>query len=459
MNNIDNPFINVDRDIIADAYTSNETADVLHFLCDSIGVRFAGADGERLSAEYIASKFEQYGLDSVEIEEFKFEAWRRGDPALLSIVGDGTRNISCLALPYGAPTRPGGVTAKLIDIGPGAADDVERNKERIKGSIVLTEASGAHRSEIYGRVTEAGAAGFVMNSRTPGMILPTGCVSFGQPGALPAVGIAHESGLLLQRLSGKSDVTLKIETYDSFESGISRNVVGELKGTRFPDEYVVIGGHMDSHDVAPGAVDNASGTTCVVETARLLGRQADNVERTIRFVSFGAEEVGLLGSYHHTEAHADDMAAIRFMLNLDCLVMSRPKGLVFHKLPQAEGYVKELRAQINEPLPFVDGIHAHSDHFPFILKGVPTGEIGGGRFNPQVNSFCHMAGDTADKVSLIDLREESALAARLLFRASNDPNWPFTHRTAGEVSRLLEENNIKQAMEFENQPAVRQAEK
>ena len=72
--------------------------------------------------------------------------------------------------------------------------------------------------------------------------------------------------------------------------------------------------------------------------------------------------------------HADEMQKIRLMLNLDCLVMSRPKGLVFHKVPGAREYVDALRRQFQEPLPFVERIHAHSDHFPFILKGVPTAE-------------------------------------------------------------------------------------
>ncbi|MBT3273324.1 MAG: M28 family peptidase, partial [Spirochaetales bacterium] len=317
------------------------------------------------------------------------------------------------------------------------------------------QASGAHRGEIYGRVVAAGAVGFVLHGRAPGMILPTGCVSFGKAGTIPAIGIAYESGLQIQRLAEKADITLKISTFDSFENGISRNVVGELKGTRYPDEYVAVGGHMDSHDVAPGAVDNASGTTCVVETARLLSLQRSEVERSVRFITFGSEEVGLLGSYAYAEAHSMEMAAFRFMLNLDCVIMSRPKGLVFHNLPSADEYTTKLRGQMNEPLPFFDRIHAHSDHFPFILKGVPTGELGGGRFNPKVTAFAHMAGDMADKVSLMDLREESALAARLLIRATNDPDWPFKNRTPEEVDQVLEKSGIKQALEFENQPFVK----
>ena len=450
-----NEYLDIDRNIIADAHTSNETRDVLYGLCDTIGKRFAGTEGERLGAEFIAGKFREYGLDKVEIEEFGFTAWRRGDAAQLSIIGAGSRDIPCLALPYGGQTPSEGVEASLIDIGPGSAEDVERFKDKIRGSIVFTEASGAHRSEIYGRVTEAGAKGFILTGRAPGMILPTGCVSFGSAGQIPAVGIAYESGLLVKRLAEKyGDIKLRIHTHDSFEEGISRNVVGEIRGAKHPDELVVIGGHMDSHDVAPGAMDNASGTTCVVEAARLLSRQSAKLDRSIRFVTFGAEEVGLIGSYNHVKIHAEDMPVIRLMLNLDCLAQSRPKGFIFHNVPGAREYVDSLRVQMNEPLPFYERVHPHSDHFPFILKGVPTAEIGGGQFNPRVNSFGHAAGDTADKVSLIDLREESALAARLLLRASNDLDWPFATRTPEEVDRLLESSGIKKALEYENQPVV-----
>jgi hypothetical protein len=145
------------------------------------------------------------------------------------------------------------------------------------------------------------------------------------------------------------------------------------------------------------------------------------------------------------------MKGIRLMLNLDCLAMSRPKGFVFHKVPGAADYVDMLREQMQEPLPFRDHVHHHSDHFPFLLEGVPTAEIGGGFFNPGVKAFAHMAGDTPDKVSMIDLREESALAARLLLRALNDSQWPFRTRTPEEVDELLEKTGIKEKLEFENQ--------
>ena len=451
-----NPYTEIDRDILADAYSSDHTREVLLTLCDTIGPRFAGTDGERRGAEYIAEMLSM--VDSVQIEEFPFKAWRRGKPAQLRVESrTGPRDIQCISLPYGSSTPPEGVSGELVDLGAGAAEDVEGLRDRIRGRIVITEATGAHRSEIYGRVTKAGAKGFVLKGRAPGMILPTGCVSFGVPGTIAAVGIAHESGLLIQRLLAGGDVSLSIRTSDSVGTGQSCNVVAELKGSKFPDEYVVIGGHMDSHDLAPGAVDNASGTTCVVEVARLLATQKPRLERSIRFVAFGAEEVGLLGSYRYAEVHADEMAATRMMLNLDCVSMSRPKGLVFHKVPGAADYVESLRAQLREPLPLFDRIHPHSDHFPFLLEGVPTAEIAGGRFNPGVASFAHMAGDTADKVSLIDLREQSALAARVLVRAANDSGWPFAQRTPEEVAALLKETGIDRTLSFERPETTQRA--
>lgn len=444
-------YLEIDRSIIADAYTSNETKDVLYTLCDTIGARFAGTDGEKEAAEFIARKFEEYGLDKIDIEEFPFATWRRGESAGLRITEPVVRELPCLALPYGAPTPAKGISGELIDIGPGTAEDIERLGDKIKNKVVYTDASGAHRSEIYGRVTKAGAIGFLMTGRAPGMILPTGCVSFGVAGTIPAIGVPYESGLLIKRLSAHDTITVTIHTRDSFEDGVSRNVVGELKGAEITEEFAVVGGHMDSHDVAPGALDNASGTTCVVECARLLAGQRSALKRSVKFVTFGAEEVGLLGSYRYAEDHMNDMANTRLMLNLDCIAMSRPKGVVFHKVPGAEEYVDLLRAQMREPLPFYDRLHPHSDHFPFVLKGVMTAEIGGGRFNPGVKAFGHMAGDTPDKVSLIDLREQSALAARLLVRALNDTDWPFANRTQEEVDAVLKETGIDKVLAFEKQ--------
>lgn len=442
-------WTSIDRNIIADAYTSNETRDILYTLCDDIGARFAGTEGDRIAVEFIQRKLREYRLDTVATEPFDLALWRRGEPAELSIVEPFVRHYPCFALPYGALTPEHGLAGPLVDIGPGAKEDIEKLRDRIRGAIVLTIGGGAHRCEIYGRASDAGAIGFVLMSRATGMMLPTGTVGSGKAGPIPAIGIANESGLQILRMTNGKNATLRIVTHDVVEPGRACNVVGELRGTEFPDEIVIVGGHMDSHDIGPGAVDNATGTTEVIEAARLLAGQRQHLKRTVRFVTFGAEEIGLLGSSHHVRSHADEMPKVRLMLNLDSLKMSRPKGLMFHRWAQAEEYVETLRRQMQEPLTFRQGLHQHSDHFPFVLAGVPTAEICGGPHASVVQGYGHMAGDTADKVSLIDLREEATLSARVALRAANDPNWPFLNRSQEEVAELLERTGIREALKFE----------
>ena len=439
----------IDRNIVADALTSDETRDILYTLCDEIGARFVGTKGDVAAVEFIQKKFTEYRLDKVTTEPFDLTVWRRGEPAEISVVEPFARKYPCFALPYGMPTPPQGVTGHLVDIGPGAKEDIEKLKDKIRGGIVLTIGGGAHRCEIYGRAAAAGAIGFVLVSHATGMMLPTGSVSSGSVGPIPAVGIANESALQILRMTHGQKTELRIVTHDTVGPGQTCNVIGELRGTKFPDELVIVGGHMDSHDIGPGAIDNATGTAEVIEAARLLAKQRRHLKRTIRFVAFGAEEIGLMGSFHHAKIHADEMAKVRLMLNLDCLKMSRPKGLTFHKWPGAEDYIETLRLQMHEPLPFRQGLHQHSDHFPFVLAGVPTAEICGGPHASIVRGYGHMAGDTADKVSLIDLREEAALAARIALRAANDPGWPFENRSQEKVAALLEETGIREALRFE----------
>jgi len=96
-----------------------------------------------------------------------------------------------------------------------------------------------------------------------------------------------------------------------------------------------------------------------------------------------------------------------------------------------------LAEQMETPIPFHDRFHCHSDHYPFVLQGLPTAGMAGGEFAPQIRSYGHMAADTPDKISLTDLREGAAFAARILLRAANDEQWPCMRRTPDQVEELL----------------------
>ncbi|MBT3294986.1 MAG: M20/M25/M40 family metallo-hydrolase [Verrucomicrobia bacterium] len=428
-----NPFLAIDRRILADSGTSNASGRNLFALCDGIGPRFAGTDGYRRAAEYMLDQFKAYKLDDAHLEPFAFTAWRRGAPATLVMQDPHVREIACYALPYSAATPPAGVTAVLLDLGPGSRADIEAQRKRIKGRFVMSTCTGVHRTETYAHCAALGAAGFIFSMSMEGMLLGTGSVSSGHDGTIPAVSIGHESALQLQRQLKDGTVRLTLAEHAVLEESTTWNVVGDLRGTEHPDELVIMGGHLDSHEIGPGAFDNGAGAVQVMEVARLLARQRKHLKRTVRFIGFAGEEIGLLGSHYHAKAHAAEMRKARFMLNSDTPSLGRPRGLGFHKCPKGAPYLERLGKQMDTEIVCQNRAHCHSDHYPFILQGVPTAGVGGGRFSAPIQHYYHMAADTPEKVSLTDLRDSAAFSARILLRAASDETWPRMRRSAAEV--------------------------
>jgi len=453
-----NPFLAIDKRILADSGTCGEAGRNLFALCDRIGPRFAGSEGYRQAADFMLERFKAWKLDNAHLEPFEFTAWRRGEPARLSVEwprpetssGRATRSprspsarppiprdYPCYGLPYGAATGAKGIKARLVDIGGGSPDEMAG--KRIKGRFVLTDGSSGHRKEIYARCVEAGATGFILGNRVKGMILGTGSVGDGCDGAIPAVSVAFESAQEIRRLAGDGKARFHVVSAGACEPATTWNVVGELTGTESPDELVIMGGHLDSHDIGPGAFDNAAGAVMVMEAARLLAKQRKHLKRTVRFIGFAGEELGLLGSHYHAKAHAAELHKARFMLNCDTPGLRPPRGLGFHKCPRAEAYVSKLAEQMEAEVLCQNREHCHSDHYPFILQGVPTAGVAGG--GSGVPHFAHMAADTPEKIVVDDLRAASAFAARIVLRAASDEAWPRMRRSKAEVKEWRAKGN------------------
>jgi hypothetical protein len=429
-----NPFLAIDKRILADAGTSRDVDDNLSALCDGIGPRFAGTPNYRKAADYVLDRFKQYKLDDAALEPFAFTAWRRGAPASLVLASPSALTIDCYALPYGAATPPEGVTARLLDIGGGSSDEIQAVRKRIKGRLVLTDGASGHRTDIYAQCAALGAAGFILSSPFEGNTLVTGSVAEGRDGIIPAISIGRESALQLQRLAKENDLRLTLTLDARLEASTTWNVVGELKGSERPEELVIMGGHLDSHELSHGAFDNGAGVVQVIEAARLLAKQRKHLKRTVRFIAFGAEEVGLLGSHYHAKTHAAELRKGRFMLNCDTPSFGRPRGLAFHECPRAAAYMAKLSEQMRTELVCQNRSHRHSDHYPFILQGLPTAGIGGGPFGPLGRQYPHTAADTLDKISLTDLRDCAAFSARILLRVASDDAWPSMRRSKKEIA-------------------------
>ncbi|MFO0844689.1 MAG: M20/M25/M40 family metallo-hydrolase [Gemmataceae bacterium] len=185
----------------------------------------------------------------------------------------------------------------------------------------------AFRRELSAFLAKEGAAAMLSDSGKPLGLLMTGGGWGGRGGApgekegdrasatnrLPSINVAHNHYDLLYRLATNPNgprPRMELEVSNKFIPGPVKvfNTVGELKGSEKPDEYVVVGAHLDSWDLGTGTTDNGTGTSVVLETARVLAKSPIKPKRTIVFALFSGEEQGLHGSREFVRQHKDLLA-------------------------------------------------------------------------------------------------------------------------------------------------------
>jgi Zn-dependent M28 family amino/carboxypeptidase len=184
-----------------------------------------------------------------------------------------------------------------------------------------------------------------------------------------------------------------------------------------------------------------------MEAARVLSKYAAPLPRTIRFVMWGVEEIGLLGSRAYVEEHAGELKNIRFYLNMDAAGGDAPKDINLHKWPELQATFDGYQQEMSLDFAIGQTFHTASDHFPFLLGGVVTGGIEAVRETRTGRGYGHTYYDTVDKVQLVKLREAATLAARIALRVAKDENWPVSNRAAQAVTELMDEPDQQAARE------------
>jgi aminopeptidase YwaD len=438
-----NLFLQIDRKMVGDIYTSREVMDNLTVLCDDFGSRFAGTLEEREAAEFIAKNFTGYGLKDVRLESYPYAGWSRGS-GTCEIIEPIQKSLHHISLPYCPASE---ITRKLISVGYGSPDEYDRLGEGMIGNIVMAGSASkpdlgrwVHRKEKYERAVLGGASAFIFVSERPGVGPETGSLQDDCPAPIPGISICKEDGEFLQRLMDRSvSVRLRICTTDINEPRTSWNIIADLPGKEYSDEMVILGCHYDGHDISQGAVDPASGMVLVMEAARVLALYAsDRIKRTIRFIAFGTEEIGLTGSHRFVDAHVGELDNVRFVFNLDAAGGSSRKGVVLHRWLELEPFFCQAAKEMAAEIPVGQSVHPYSDHFPFFLKGVPTGHMGDPESATAGRGFGHTAYDTLDKVELVNLRAGSSIAARLALRIADTQDFPAQRRSADSVQELLD---------------------
>jgi len=378
------------RDFIGRCVADQDAYSVLYHLCEAFGPRLSGSEAERRATEFALSLLEKYGCET-EIEEFTYSGWVPGKSSAAVYDGDGSRELSSHPLGWSSGTS---VKAPIVDVGFGTEKDFR--EPEIKGKIVLvssgTKPGGKplHRSRKYGFAVEAGAVGFLLYSEKPGGIIPMGAVRLDPPiGSIPAIGVSYEDAMHIR--ARKNPGAIEISTTSDGKEVTSCNGIGLSKGKR--SEEIVVCGHMDGW-FSPGAFDNGSGIAMLLDLARLL--EPYDLARSLRFITFGSEELGLHGSKSYTAARAD-LSQIACVLNLDCpAVREGELTITTNENPGLHAFFEDLSDQLHVDVELKSEATLYSDHYPFTEAGVPAAQF---LAKGSAYIFSHTEYDTLDKVS------------------------------------------------------------
>ena len=397
-------------DWIGDTFASDAGWSHLEALVDG-GHRMAGTDGERRGLELTRDALADAGARDARIEEFDIQGWERGDSAIRA--GDETVAAgmhACIALPR---SPSGEATGEFVDLGYGVPEDFEAD---LDGQVAMVSSDTpdsvdrfVHRREKYYRAVEAGAAAFVFANHVEGTLPPTGSVGTADApvGDIPAVGVSKEAGARLARRREGDELTVAVdcETPDA----TSGNAVAELGPDT--DDYLVDSSHVDAHDIADGAVDNGAGTATIVEVANALAAREGELDRRVRFVAFGAEEVGLVGSsLYAAKVDPDRVAAV---VNVDSNVFGRTLRLDHHGFDALEAAAERVSDRFDHPISLGEELVPHSDHWPFVERGIP-GYMISGETEGRGRGWGHTGADTLDKLESRNLREQAILLTELV---------------------------------------------
>jgi carboxypeptidase Q len=285
--------------------------DRLADLVDTFGARFSGTEALEASLDWILAGMEADGLENVRAEPVMVPRWVRGNESL-ELLSPRPKAMAVLGLGPSVATPPEGIRAEVIVVS--SFDELEARVAEARGKIVLFDVpfttygeTVRYRSRGAVAAARAGAVASMIRSVTPfSMNTPhTGNMSYeeGVP-QIPAAAITLEDAAMLHRMADRGErieVLLKMEG-KSEGMVSSRNIMGEIRGSEFPHEIIVLGGHSDSWDVGQGAMDDAGGVVAAWEAIRLMKALGLRPRRTVRAVGWTAEEVGIYGGAAYAEA-------------------------------------------------------------------------------------------------------------------------------------------------------------
>ncbi len=469
--------------IIEIGKTDNQTMEHLDILCNRFGGRLIGSDAYENAAVWAASKFEEWGMEVVMDEAGELPVGFNRGPWFGRMLSDNGMHLHFATPSYTSGTK--GVQRGHVLIEPKTQAEFDRMKGRLKGAWVLisgvnegwpidySEQANIKRDSIklengkiaaenskirrenrnnrgtdnpkkellplieepaifYKEMCDAGILGIIQSTKTPIRVLydrkNINDMTFETLPTVPDIKLdEHQYAVIKQMAEERRYFQLEFDIRNHFKMGPVKyhSVIGIIPGTEFPDEYVIMGAHLDAYDVATGGVDDGSGVTPTMEAARLIMEAGGKPRRTILAILWTGEEFGLLGSQSWVDRNKDNLDKISNMLNRD----GGPTVPTAVSVPEAmredfESICAPIN-DINPDFPFTITERKPrekpkkawgTDSGPFAVEGVPT--IGFQTADPKGYNFSyreiwHTERDLYNK-SIPEYQEQTAIVTAIV---------------------------------------------
>jgi hypothetical protein len=425
-------------------------------LSDKFGGRLSGSAAYRRSAEWAVEQFRAAGVKDVRLEAFQLEStWTRG-LARARMLAPQERPLHLESLGWSPPTPAGGVRGDVYLLTDLSREFIKRESDKIKGRVVMLDLSALAKdgyaafSKLVAApqfLKEAGAAAAVIGSNDPNNVLNAFNLNWGaRISPLPLAQLGMEDAKLIQRLLAQGTAVTVEFAYENRTGGAveDHNVIAEIRGRERPEEWVIVGAHLDSWDYGTGAQDNASGCAMVLEAARAIAALGTLPRRSIRFALWGGEEQGLIGSAAYVRAHARELKDCVAALNTDNGA-GHPRGWKFEGREDVRAALEPISKSLLSGVGG-DGLSPEltfdTDHGHFLLAGIPALDLWVDM--EHYDDVHHKSSDTVDKIDAHNLVAGAAVVAITAHALAERPGRIAPQLKHDAVGDLLKQANLEE---------------
>jgi len=417
------------------ALNSSLSYELLESLTTEVGPRLPGTDNDKKAVAWAKAKFNQLGFDKVWLEEATFPEWRRYSESG-KILTPSEQPLHLTALGNSISTPKEGITATVV-LFETLDELIAAPANSLKGKIAyINYRMNRHiDGNGYGPAVKARGTGAIEASKKGAVAymmrsVSTGHHRFAHTGGsyykdgvkkIPNVTIANPDADQIARLValGKDvSVNINVQT-ENLGEGTGYNVIGQFNGTENPEQYVLIGGHLDSWDLGTGALDDGAGVALTMAAAKHIS-DVKRPKRSIRVVLFAAEELGLWGAKAYFAKHKNDLHNIVAAAESDFgadVVYGFESNVDAASLPVVRAIAKEL-ASLNVEYIGKNQANGGPDLIPLKkATSAPIFELA--QDGTDYFDYHHTADDTLDKVTPAKLRQNTAAYAVFALMAAD----------------------------------------